>query len=114
MYEFYSEIDKPLFYSILKGLSRLQFEDVQDVVNQNKERLVKWMGSDEYGLFVDVLNGIIRMNNDSRTPEEYFYAMLNRDFDLYDNARTFIGKLLKEDEKVIVYTHYKHAQKKNQ
>lgn len=112
MYEFYSEIDKPLFYSILKGLSRLQFEDVQDVVNQNKERLVKWMGSDEYGLFVDVLNGIIRMNNDSRTPEEYFYAMLNRDFDLYDNARTFIGKLLKEDEKVIVYTHYKHAQKK--
>ncbi len=112
LYEFYSEADKAIFYPLLQGLDRLYFEDVREGIRQHKERLVLLMGDDEYGLLEETLDGIIRMSHDSVTEEEAFYAMLNRDFYLYDNARTFIDKRLKEGEKAIIYAHYKHTQKK--
>ena len=114
LYAFYNDMNRNLFYPILTELNRIEYESVLDLAEQDKKKLTELMGYHEYELLVDVLKGIIRTHNDTRTIGRIFHARLNRDLYLYENARNFIDKLLRKDEKAIIYAHYGHAQKKEQ
>lgn len=112
LYTFYNGVDKNLFFPILAKLRPIEYKYALDLVEQGEKKLTELMGHHEYELLVDVLKGIIRTERDAQATGDPFYVQLNRDLYLYENARNFIDKLLKKDEKAIIYAHYDHAQKK--
>lgn len=113
-YAFYDTKHKSIFYPMLESLKSLKFKQAFALVTTQATTLKEIMGEEEYQLFSYVLGYLNYTRNERLSSIDGYLLLKQRDYHMYKNVDYFLQHHLQANEKVLIYTHYTHAQKKEQ
>lgn len=113
-YAFYDVKYKDVFLQILKHLRSVNYKQASDLAIAYSTILMDAMSKDEYEKFLYVLEFQNQLRSESQNAVDGYLSLRKRDRYMFKNVDHFLQHNLQENEKVIIYTHYGHAQKKEQ
>lgn len=113
-YTFYDVEYKSIFCQMLEFLRSLNYRQAFVLATAQSAVLMDVMGKDEYEKFLYVLDFQNQLKNESQNAVDGYLSVRKRDFYMFKNVDHFLQHNLQENEKVIIYTHFGHAQKKEQ
>lgn len=113
-YAFYDTKHKSIFYPMLEYLKSLNFKQALTLATAQATTLENLMGKDEYQMFLYILGFQNQERSESYNPIDSHLFLKKRDYYMYRNVDYFLQHHLQANEKVLIYTHYGHAQKKEE
>lgn len=113
-YAFYDVKYIDTFYPMLEYLKSLNFKEAFALATTQSSTLMNLMGKDEFQMFLYILDNHNRLKSKIENPIDGYLFMRERDYYMFENADYFLRNYLKSNEKAFIYTHYGHAQKKEQ
>lgn len=113
-YAFYNVEYRSLFSQMLECLKSVNYKQAFVLATTQSATLIDIMGKDEYEKFLYVLDFQNQLENESQNAVDGYLSVRKREYYMFKNVDYFLRHNLQRNEKVIIYTHYGHAQKKEQ
>lgn len=113
-YAFYNVEYRNIFSQMLECLKSVNYKQAFVLATTQSATLIDIMGKDEYEKFLYVLDFQNQLENESQNAVDGYLSVRKRENYMFENVDYFLRHNLQRNEKVIIYTHYGHAQKKAQ
>lgn len=110
-YAFYDIKYNEVFYPILENIKSLNFKQAILDVTTRSGILENVMGKEEFEKFMYVLEFYKSSSDKGKSAIGDYSFLRNRDYYMFRNIDYFLMNHVAKDEKVIMYSHYGHAEK---
>lgn len=110
-YAFYEIEYHEIFYPILEHIKSLNFTQAILDTTAQSDILKNIMGKEEFHKFMYVLVFYKSSSDKSKSAIGDYLFLRNRDYYMFRNIDYFLMNHVAKDEKVIIYSHYGHAEK---